>query len=128
MLLTIAQIIGNESLCRELIYTGRTFGPAEASQMGLVSHTLGAGSRRKEVIDASLLVADEIARHSPVAVFGTKRNLMYSRDHSIEDGLEYAATWNGAALQAEDFGRAMRAANLGKRKGGSQHLPKFSKL
>lgn len=92
--------------------------------MGLVSRSLGENSRQKEVVEAAMLVAADIVRHSPVAVFGTKRNLIYSRDHSVEDGLEYAATWNGAALQAEDLETAMRAALA--KKGTA--APKFSKL
>lgn len=94
--------------------------------MGLVSRTLGPASKRKDVVEASLLTAAEIAAHSPVAVFGTKRNLIYGRDHSVEDGLEYAATWSGAALQSEDLGRAMRAGLA--RKGRGMGHPKFSKL
>ncbi|CAN0275383.1 unnamed protein product, partial [Ectocarpus sp. 4 AP-2014] len=137
------KIVGNESLCRELAYTGRTFGAAEASRMGFVSRVVAApeaataaaaaaataggkpragaasaasagvsprGSQRAEVVAASILTASEIARQSPVAVFGTKRNLLYARDHSVDDGLEYAATWSGAALQAGDLSTAMRAA------------------
>ncbi|CAM9956851.1 unnamed protein product [Ectocarpus sp. 8 AP-2014] len=140
------KIVGNESLCRELAYTGRTFGAAEASRMGFVSRVVAAPeaatvaaaaaaaaataggkpravaasaasaevsprrSQRAEVVAASILTASEIARQSPVAVYGTKRNLLYARDHSVVDGLEYAATWSGAALQAGDLSTAMRAA------------------
>lgn len=80
----------------------------------------GAPSRRVEVVEASLVMASEIAKQSPVAVFGTKRNLIYARDHSVDDGLEYAATWSGAALQAEDLGTAMRAATPAGRKSASK--------
>ena len=122
------QIVGNESLCRELAFTGRLFGVAEALRMGFVSRTCGPGSRRKEAVEASLVTAAEIARQSPVAVFGTKRNFIYGRDHSVEDGLEYAATWSGAALQAEDLGRAMRAGLSRSKKGVMASHPTFSKL
>lgn len=122
------QIVGNESLCRELAFTGRSFGAAEALRMGFVSRTCGPGSRRTEAVEASLATAAEIARQSPVAVFGTKRNIIYGRDHSVEDGLEYAATWSGAALQAEDFGRAMRAGLSRNKKGAVASHPTFSKL
>lgn len=114
-------------MCRELAYTGRTFGATEAARMGLVSRAIGPGSRREEVVKASVVMAAEIARLSPVAVFGTKRNLIYSRDHSVQDGLEYVATWNGAGLQAEDLVRAMRAGTSKKKGVGVSH-PEFSKL
>eukprot|EP00752_Nemacystus_decipiens_P007168 g6418.t2 len=161
------KIVGNESLCRELAFTGRTFGAAEAAAMGFVSRVVAAAgaaaataetvgspalaavaaatSRRAEVVAASLLMASEIARQSPVAVFGTKRNLLYARDHGVRDGLEYAATWSGAALQAADLGVAMGAAagksassslrrknnHSGAREGagaGAGSLPRFSKF
>lgn len=120
------QIVGNDSLCRELAFTGRPFGAAEALRMGFVSRTCGPGSRRKEVVEAALATAAVIARQSPVAVVGTKRNFMYARDHSVEDGLEYAATWSGAALQSDDLGRAMRA-EFSRNKKGAAPLT-FSKL
>lgn len=34
-------------------------------------------------------MAAEIAGRSPVAVQGTKVNLLYSRDHSVAEGLDY---------------------------------------
>lgn len=35
-----------------------------------------------------LQVAEEIASKSPVAVQGTKTNLVYSRDHTAQEGLD----------------------------------------
>lgn len=101
--------MGNESLCRELAYTGRTFGAAEAKYIGLVSRALGPGSVRGDVVEAAVSLGAEISRNSPIAVFGTKRNLLFARDHSVEDGLEYAATWNGAALQTDNFRTVIQA-------------------
>lgn len=37
----------------------------------------------------ALEMAAEIAARSPVAVQGTKLNLIYSRDHSVDEGLHY---------------------------------------
>lgn len=37
----------------------------------------------------ALEMAGEIAGRSPVAVQGTKLNLIYSRDHSVAEGLNY---------------------------------------
>ena len=34
-------------------------------------------------------IAVDIADKSPVAVQGTKVNLLYSRDHSVQSGLDY---------------------------------------
>lgn len=44
----------------------------------------------KEVmLDAAFNLAAEISSKSPVAVQGTKINLLYSRDHSVAEGLNY---------------------------------------
>lgn len=96
--------------------------------MGLVSRVLGPSSRRQDVVQACILTAEEIAKQSPVAVFGTKRNLIYGRDHSVEDGLEYAATWNGAALQTEDLSKAIKANALRRKDPKAPPYPEFSKL
>jgi enoyl-CoA hydratase len=39
----------------------------------------------------------------------------YMRDHGIDDGLEYVATWNAAMLQSNDLRVAM-AAHMSKQK------------
>lgn len=47
----------------------------------------------KEAMMAGAMdMAAEIAGRSPVAVQGTKINLIYSRDHSVAEGLDYMVT------------------------------------
>lgn len=44
----------------------------------------------KEVmLEAAFALAAEISSKSPVAVQGTKVNLLYSRDHSVAEGLNF---------------------------------------
>ncbi|KAH8814733.1 Delta2-dienoyl-CoA-isomerase [Flagelloscypha sp. PMI_526] len=97
----LPKIGGNQSLLRELAYTGRKFTPAEALAVGFVSKVVEGG--RDEVITAALETAKTIASKSPVAISGTKRVLIHSRDHTVADNLEYVATWNASALQTEDI-------------------------
>ena len=52
---------------------------------------------KKAAVDAAMSLASDIASKSPVAVFGTKHNLIYSRDHSVADGLEYAVSAVGVS-------------------------------
>ncbi|KEI38373.1 uncharacterized protein L969DRAFT_33861, partial [Mixia osmundae IAM 14324] len=47
------------------------------------------------------------AGKSPIAVQGGKHLLDYSRDHSVQDGLAYTATWNMSQLQASDLVEAV---------------------
>ena len=43
---------------------------------------------------AALDVATCIAAKSPVAVQGSKINLIYSRDHSVSEGLDYNVSFS----------------------------------
>lgn len=40
----------------------------------------------------ALKLAGDMAGRSPVGVQGTKVNLIYSRDHSVAEGLDYMVT------------------------------------
>ena len=73
---------------------------------------------------AALGMAANVASKSPVAVQGTKMNLVYSREHSVEEGLDHVAKWNMVMLQSEDV---MKAAMAAMDKSNSEP-PEFSKL
>ena len=47
---------------------------------------------KEAMITGAVEMAGEIAGRSPVAVQGTKINLLYSRDHSVAEGLDYMVT------------------------------------
>ncbi len=47
---------------------------------------------RDSLLSGALELASEIATKSPVAVQGTKVNLIHARDHSVPDGLEYVVS------------------------------------
>lgn len=95
------------SIAAELAYTGRRFSAEEALGFGLVSHMADS---REDLIARALDTAQEIAAKSPLAIAGIKRNLAYSRDHSVADGLDYIATWNSGMLRGEDLTKAATAA------------------
>ena len=50
-----------------------------------------------------------IASKSPMAVWGTKQTMHYTRDHSVADGLEYIANWNAAMFDTDDMREAATA-------------------
>mmetsp|Transcript_91698 Transcript_91698/g.268365 ORF Transcript_91698/g.268365 Transcript_91698/m.268365 type:complete len:285 (-) Transcript_91698:89-943(-) len=114
----LPKIIGNEGAVRELAYTARKFDAEEALRLGFLTRVFNA---REEALDAAMALAKEIAQKSPLAVVGTKRMINFTRDHSVQDGLEYIATWNAAMLQAPDM--AIAAASSLRKK-----TPAFSKL
>lgn len=80
------KIVGNDSLVRELAFTARKFYAAEAKSIGFVSRLFVS---REAMLAGAMDIASSIAAKSPVAVQGTKVHLNYSRDHSVEEGLDH---------------------------------------
>lgn len=94
------------AVAAELAYTGRRFTADEAKDFGLISEIV---EDRDAIVGRAMELADEIARKSPLAIAGIKRNLAFSRDHSVADGLEYMAAWNAGMLRPEDLMKAIQA-------------------
>ncbi len=101
----LPRIIG-DGMMRELAYTGRTIDGEEAQRLGLVNRTF---DNQDALLDGVFGIAHQIAAKSPIAVRGTKEMIRYMRDHRVDDGLEYIATWNAAMLQSADLRVAMTA-------------------
>ena len=100
-----------EGKVRELAYTGRRMPAEEALEAGLVNKVYES---HEEMISGLKEMAAVIASKSPLAVYGTKAILNFSRDHTIAEGLEYNALWSGAMLPQEDMAEAM-ISNMEKR-------------
>ena len=100
-----------EGKVRELAYTGRRMPAEEALEAGLVNKVY---ENHEEMVSGLKEMAAVIASKSPLAVYGTKAILNFSRDHTIAEGLEYNALWSGAMLPQEDMAEAMMS-NLEKR-------------
>lgn len=112
------KVIGNDSLVRELVYTARKMYADEAKQLGFVSRVF---VDRDKMIQGALELAKTIATKSPVAVQGSKISLNYSRDHSVQEGLDHIAAMNQVMIQSEDVMKAVMA-------GMKKETPTFSKL
>jgi len=101
----LPRLIG-EGMVRELAYTGRKLGAAEAGQIGLVNRVFDSP---EALLEGVMQFARAIAAKSPLAIRGTKDMLNHARDHSVADGLDRVATWNAAMLLSEDLQAAIRA-------------------
>lgn len=112
------KVIGNDSCARELALTARKFYADEAKQIGFISRVL---PDKVAVLESALDTASLIASKSPVAVQGTKISMVYSRDHSVQEGLDHIGIWNQSMLQSNDM---MEAAGSAMQK----KTPIFSKL
>ncbi len=113
-----------DSKMRELAYTGRRMYADEAKETGLVSNTYDC---QDKMLEAANSLAKEIASKSPVAIYGLKAVMNYSRDHSVKDGLEYNALWSGAMLSQKDMTEAM-TANMEKREASFNDLVDVKKF
>lgn len=111
-----------EGIVRELAYTGRKWSAAEAKAAGFVNAVY---PDHETLLQAVFEVAHEIARKTPMAVWGTKQAMHYSRDHSVADSLEYIANWNAAMFDTDDMAEAF-AANMEKRPGNFPDLRPMS--
>ena len=107
----LPRIIG-DGMMRELAYTGRSIDGHEAVRIGLANR---AYDNHEALLAGVMEIAEQIAAKSPIAVRGTKEMIRYMRDHRVDDGLEYIATWNAAMLQSEDLRLAI-AAHMTKQK------------
>ena len=103
----LPRVIGSQSLVNDLCLTARRMERQEAERCGLVSSVF---QTKEERINAAMDMATMIASKSPVAVQGTKLNLVYSREHSVEEGLDEVAKWNMTMLQSEDVMKSAMAA------------------
>jgi delta(3,5)-delta(2,4)-dienoyl-CoA isomerase len=132
----LPKVVGNDSLARELVYSARRFQSDEALQFGMVSRVF---PDREACVNGAIDMAELIASKSPVGVQGSKVNMVYSRDHSVQEGLDFIvrtfcgcdvqvlnafllqAVWNQGMLQSEDVMKAAMASM-------QKTKPTFSKL
>ncbi|WOJ94408.1 crotonase/enoyl-CoA hydratase family protein [Congregibacter variabilis] len=90
----------------ELAYTGRNMGAEEAQQVGLINRVY---ADKEALLKGVRETAALIASKAPLAVRGSKEMLLYSRDHSVQEGLNYIATWNAGMLSAHDLQEGLTA-------------------
>uniref|UniRef100_A0A0R3RZ61 Delta(3,5)-Delta(2,4)-dienoyl-CoA isomerase, mitochondrial n=1 Tax=Elaeophora elaphi TaxID=1147741 RepID=A0A0R3RZ61_9BILA len=112
----INKLVGNDSLTREFAYTARDFHCSKALKYGFISRQFDSA---EECLSAALSLADKIATKSPIAIQGTKLALNYSRDHPIDDSIQFIRIWNQSQLQSDDLFLASAAAF-------SKEKPKFN--
>ena len=64
---------------------------------------------KTEMLAGVTQIAELIASKSPLSVRGTKRNVLFARDHSVAESLEYIANWNAAMFYSNDLQAAFQA-------------------
>lgn len=87
-------IVG-DGVARELILTARAFDGTEAARIGFVSASMESHSALKTRVQE---IAETLAKKPALAMRGCKEAVIYSRDHTVEDGLIFVASLNSAIL------------------------------
>ena len=107
-----------DGVAREMAYRGHRLPVDRAHQVGLVNEVF---DDHESLVDGVLEIAQEIAGKSPLAIWGSKEMLNYSRDHSVEDGLNFIATWQTGMFQPTDMIESFSAK-------GEKRDPEFDDL
>ena len=108
-----------EGIVKELAYTGRRISAQEAKQHGLVNEIY---TDHEAMLEATMGIDLQIATKAPLAVYGSKKIINYSRDHSTADSLDYISLWNASMLQPDEISEAFAAAQE-EREGDFVDLP-----
>jgi len=108
-----------EGVAREWAYTGDRIPASRAQEVGLVNEVFDT---HDDLIAGVMEIAGRIAKQSPLAIWGTKEMVTYTRDHSTADSLNYIATWQTGMFQPTDMLEAF-AAKAEKRDAEYQDLP-----
>ena len=95
-----------EGVAKELAYTGRKMPANEAKRLGLVNQVF---QDKESMLEGVMGIAKEIAQKAPLAIYGSKRIINYSRDHNTADTLDYVGIWNASMLQQDEIQEAMNA-------------------
>ena len=109
-----------DGVARELAYTGRRMPAQRALEVVLVNQVFPT---HEELVAGVLEIAGEIASKSPLAIWGTKEMLLYSRDHSVADSLNHIATWQTGMFQPSDMAESFMAKAEGRETNFPDLLP-----
>ena len=110
-----------EGIVKELAFTGRNFSAQEAKEYGFVNRLYES---HDSLIEGALEIANEIASNSPAAVYGCKRVIDFSRDHTIDEGLEWINMWNASMLSQSELMEGFQSYKS-KKEGNFAELPKL---
>ena len=110
-----------EGIVKELAFTGRNFSAQEAKEYGFLNKLYES---HDSLIEGALEIANEIASNSPAAVYGCKRVIDFSRDHTIDEGLEWINMWNASMLSQSELMEGFQSYKS-KKEGNFAELPKL---
>lgn len=106
----LPRLVG-EGIAKEMLYTGAMIKAQRALEIGLVN----AIYPKDELLDASIKMAEAIAKNAPIAIRATKLAIDEARDKDIDTALKVEARHFGDCFESADQREGMTAM-LEKRK------------
>ena len=98
--------IVHPGIAAEMAYTGRNVKGQEAEKIGLVNQVF---DNQEDMMTHVMGIAKMIASKSPLCIRGTKEMLLYKRDHTVAESLNYMVAWNASMLLSDDLMEAFQA-------------------
>jgi len=95
----LPHIVG-DARARELAYTGRIFDGIEAEKYGLVLECFDDVETMNEHVQN---ISKTIASKSPLTMRGIKKTCLFTRDNTVNAGLEQVKMLNAATLMSDDL-------------------------
>ena len=108
-----------EGVAREMAFTGDRMPAERAREVGLVNQIF---DDHESLVSGVLEIAARIASKSPLAIWGTKEMINFTRDHSVDDSLRHIAMWQSGMFQPGDMMEEF-AAKAEKRPASFEGLP-----
>ena len=99
-------------LVKELAFTGRRLYAEEAHSTGLVNKVF---EDKEKMIEHAMEIAQEISRKTPLAVWGSKDMINYTRGRTIREGLDRISLWQSGMFNPEADMREAMSSNLEER-------------
>ena len=95
-----------EGVARQMAYTSERLGAERALNVGLVNAVLPDA---EALLQHVMLLAQNIASKSPLAVAGCKTAINFARDHSTPESLQHMALLQSAIFDTQDLAEAISA-------------------
>jgi delta(3,5)-delta(2,4)-dienoyl-CoA isomerase len=64
----------------------------------------------EDAVKKAIEIATVIAGKSPIGINASKKSILYSRDHTVQDGLDHINLMNSAMLLTKDMETAVTSA------------------
>jgi enoyl-CoA hydratase len=95
-----------DGIVRQMAFLGTTLGAEAAGLHGFVT---SVEADTDALMAEARAMAQRVASKSPLAIAASKQALNYARDHTVEDGLRWAALAQSAYWNMDDIMKALQA-------------------